>query len=131
MVHSKYPLIRLAVVGSIVLLVFVMLLMNPSHAQSKRIEVYTLSQNYVDTRVGDTLGEIAARLLPSNPRMQQQLMSDILRLNPDAFIERNPDRLLANIRLWLPNHLSKADSTPDSSNIRVETYSWGNIKRPR
>jgi Tfp pilus assembly protein FimV len=102
-----------------------------SHAESKRIEVYPLSQHYVDTRAGDTLGEIAARLLPNNPRMQQKLMDDILRLNPDAFIERNPDQLLADTRLWLPNHLSKPDSRVDSSRHTVETFSWGNIKKPR
>ena len=101
------------------------------HAESKRIEVYALSQNYVDTRSGDTLGEIASRLLPNNPRMQQKLMADILRLNPDAFIERNPNQLRANTRLWLPNHLSKPDSNADSSKYTVESFSWGNIKKPK
>ena len=100
-------------------------------AESKRIIVYPLSQSYVDTHEGDTLGEIAARLLPNNPNLQQQLMGDIVKLNPDAFIGNNPDQLLANTRLWLPNRMHKHDSKPDPKKYKVESFSWGNIKKPR
>jgi len=103
-----------------------------SHAESKRIVVYPLSQNYVDTHTGDSLSSIAARLLPDNPQLQQHLMAEIFQLNPDAFVGHDPNRLLANIRLWLPNQANNATTAnKDTKNYRVETFSWGSIKRPR
>jgi hypothetical protein len=99
--------------------------------QSKRIEVYSLSQNYWDTESGETLGEIVRQLLPYNKAMQQRLMQDIIELNPNGFRENNPDYMQADTRLWLPNSMSKADSQVDTTHFSVQSFSWGNIKRPR
>ena len=99
--------------------------------KSKRIEVYSLSQNYWDTQYGDTLGEIVIHLLPNNPSKREDLKQDIVHLNPDAFISGNPEKLLANKRLWMPGYMKQADSRVDPATTIVETYSWGNIKRPR
>ncbi|MFV9616257.1 MAG: FimV family protein [Gammaproteobacteria bacterium] len=106
---------------------------NPEAKQtnSKRIEVYSLSQNYWDTQYGDTLGEIALHLLPNNPAKHQALIQDIVGLNPHAFINGNPGELLANKRLWLPGYMKQADTKMNPATTTVETYSWGNIKRPR
>ena len=98
---------------------------------SRRIEVYSLSQNYWDTQEGDTLGGIVLQLLPNNPMKHELLKQDIVALNPDAFIGGDPDRLLANKRLWLPGYMKQADSKADADATIVERYSWGNIKRPR
>ena len=100
-------------------------------SSSKRIEVYTLAQSYYDTEYGDTLGEIVAKLLPNNPGKHASLSQEILSLNPEAFIDNDPARLLAGKRLRLPGYVTKADSTVDAGAHRVESYSWGNIKRPR
>ncbi len=99
--------------------------------QSKRIEVYSLSQNYWDTQYGDTLGKIAFHLLPNNPSKRETLKQDIVQLNPHAFIGSNPERLLADKRLWLPGYMKQADSKVNPATTIVEYYSWGNIKRPR
>ncbi|MFC1588669.1 FimV family protein [Pseudomonadota bacterium] len=99
-------------------------------AESKRVEVYSLSQNYWDTQPGETLGEIAAQLLPNNFNLQQKLMNDIVSLNPDAFQDGDPNYMLANTRLWLPNNLPKTDDKIDSKHTQVESFSWGNINRP-
>lgn len=99
--------------------------------KSKRIEVYALSQNYWDTQYGDTLSEIVAQLLPNNPSKQSALKLEIVSLNPHAFIEANPTRLLADKRLWLPGYMKQADSKIDPTKATVESYSWGNIKRPK
>ena len=99
-------------------------------AESKRVEVYSLSQNYWDTQSGETLSQIAAQLLPQNPHIQQKLMADIVVLNPDAFKNNNPDRMMADIRLWLPNNLPQAKDKARTRNTHVEAFSWGNIKRP-
>lgn len=103
--------------------------------ESKRIEVYSLSQNYWDVQYGDTLGGIAHHLLPNNPLKRETLQQDILHLNPEAFINGQAEKLLAGKRLWLPGymtgHRKQADSKTDPTTTDIETYSWGNIKRPK
>ncbi len=99
--------------------------------ESKRIEVYSLSQNYWDVRNGDTLSSIAHHLLPNNPAKRKALQQDILHLNPHAFSNGLPEKLLAGKRLWLPGYMKQADSKVDPATTTVETYSWGNIKRPK
>ena len=99
-------------------------------AESKRIEVYSLSQNYWHTKSGETLGEIAQQLLPNNPRMQQRLMKDIVALNPNAFQNNDADRMQANTRLWLPGNMTTPDTKVDRSKTSVQSFAWGNIKRP-
>jgi len=100
-------------------------------SESKRIEVYSLSQNYWDTQYGDTLGGIVLHLLPNNPSKHAALKKDIVQLNPHAFINGDPSQLLANKRLWLPGYMKQADSKVNPANTTVETYSWGNIKRQK
>ena len=100
-------------------------------AESKRVEVYSLSQNYWDIQAGETLSEIVAQLLPNNPAMQQKLMIDIISQNPDAFQDNDPDYMLTNTRLWLPNRLAQTDSKADPQRTQIESFSWGNIKRPK
>lgn len=100
-------------------------------AEPKHIEVYSLSQQYRDTHRGETLGGIVAQLLPNNMGMQYKLMSEIISLNPHAFEDNNPDRMHANVRLWLPNRFAHTDSKTDSRQTQVESFSWGNVKRPK
>lgn len=101
-----------------------------AQAESKRIEVYSLGQHYWDTQSGETLGEITQQLLPNNLRMHPRLMKDIVALNPEAFQNNNPDRMQANTRIWLPSHLTRPDTAVNRSRTRVESFAWGNIKRP-
>jgi hypothetical protein len=98
---------------------------------SKRIEVYSLSQSYWDTKYGDTLGEIAQQLLPYNKNKQQQLIINIIELNPNAFVKNKPATMKANLRLWLPNNMSHVGKHVDPSHYNVQSFSWGNIKRPK
>ncbi len=102
----------------------------PLWADSTRIEVYPISQNYRDVQNGDTLGEIAAELLPDTPNLRQRLMHEIIELNPDAFIDRDPNRLRAYSRLWLPNSPEQPANGANSAARTVENYSWGSISRP-
>ena len=98
-------------------------------AESRRIEVYPLSQHYWDVKTGDTLGEIVDTLIPDNPYLQRKLMYDILSLNPDVFPDGNPHWMLANKRLWLPNAVKQPDTADNSHGYIVENYQWGSIRR--
>jgi len=116
---------------SIALILCAITIAPSAFAESKRIEVYSLSQHYWDTKSGETLGKIAAQLLPNNPSMQQKLMADIISQNPHAFRDNDADYMLSNKRLWLPNRLAQIDSKADPKRMKIESYSWGNIKRPK
>ena len=115
----------------ILLLIASLFFTSPALADSTRIEVYPLTQHYWDTQPGESLSGIIVQLLPHNPNMQQKLMADIVSQNPDAFQDSDADYMLANVRLWLPNHLTQTDSKVDPEKTRVESFSWGNIKRAK
>ena len=99
--------------------------------ESQRIEVYPVTQQYWDVSSGDTLSMIAEELLPNNPGMQMRLMNDLLRLNPQAFINNNKDLVIAGTRLWLSGKMTQRDSKVDKKSYNVKTFSWGNIKTPK
>lgn len=105
------------------------LLSSPTWADSKRIEVYPLTQSYWDVKTGDTLGEIVDTLIPHNPHLQRKLMHDILSMNPDVFPYGNPHWMLANKRLWLPNAIKQQDRNLNTGDYTVESYQWGSIKK--
>jgi len=69
--------------------------------------------------------------LPNNPTKRATLEQDIVHLNPQAFINGKPEKLIAGKRLWLPGYMKQADSKADPRTTTVEKFSWGNIKRQR
>jgi hypothetical protein len=97
-------------------------------AESKRVHVYPLTQDYWDVQPGETMGDIAVTLLPESSRHRQSLINEIVRLNPDAFINGDPGRLLANRRLWLPNIITRPVPT---RNTEIRQFDWGFIKRQK
>ncbi|HEX5056684.1 MAG TPA: hypothetical protein VFX02_09320 [Gammaproteobacteria bacterium] len=110
-----------------ILLTGLLLLPWATAAASKRVYVYPVSQQYWDVRPGETLGGIAEALLPGSTQHRQRLMDDILRLNPGAFIDQDPNRLLAYARLWLPNTVTRPVSAAQDNEIRE--FDWGYIKK--
>jgi len=98
-------------------------------AESKRVEIYNLPQTSWNVRPGDTLSGIAAALLPNAPGKQQSLMQSILEINPDAFINHNPDLLRAYIRLVLPGDIQTFAVPEEDATTHVEEYSWGSVIR--
>ena len=98
-------------------------------SNSKRIEVYSISQSFWDVKRGDSLSEIVLQLLPDNTSKREKLFNEILRVNPQAFIQNNPDKLKANVRLWLSNG-SAVRETPDLSNkYEIRSFDWGQVYR--
>ena len=98
-------------------------------AESTRIEVYPLSQSYWDIKSGDTLGEIVHALIPGNSYLQEKLMRDIVTTNPHAFPGGNPNRMLANTRLWLPNAVNPPTDSTGTSGYTIESFQWGSIRK--
>lgn len=102
-----------------------------SAGQPKRVEVYSISQNFWDVTPGETLGDIVKQLLPDNAGLREKLLYQIVTLNPDAFSNSNPDNLKANIRLWLPNNASAMQQVKDKNKYDVKSFSWGQVNKPR
>ncbi|MCW8933109.1 MAG: hypothetical protein OQK98_00150 [Gammaproteobacteria bacterium] len=102
-----------------------------SASQSKRVEVYSISENFWDVTPGETLGDIVKQLLPDNPGLREKLLYQIVELNPDAFSQSNPDNLKANVRLWLPNNAPAMRQVKDKKLFNVKSYSWGQVYTPR
>ena len=117
--------------SSLILCALCATLCTSAYADSKRVQVYELTQTFVDVLPGDTLGEIAATLIPYNHTLQQRLMDDIMRMNPDAFPQGEARRLLSGSRLFLPNSLQPAMHGEAAGDFSVETFSWGSIKRQK
>ena len=98
-------------------------------AESTRIEVYPLSQNYWDINNGDTLSEIVDTLIPGNPYLQKKLIRDIVSTNPHAIPGGSPNHMLANKRLWLPNALKPPKVSTQPSGYTIESFQWGSIRK--
>jgi len=99
--------------------------------QSKRIEVYSISQNFWDVSPGETLAGIVNYLLPDNPHLHEKLQVQIVRLNPHAFSQGNPDSLGANIRLWLPNNVPAIPRIKDKNIYHIKSFSWGQVYKSK
>ena len=102
-----------------------------AYADSKRIEVYELSQAYWDTQPGETLGEIVQTLMPDNQYLHAKLMREIVQLNPNAFITGDPGKMLANTRLFLPNSTVGTMHKSEAADYSVKQFQWGSIKTPK
>jgi len=57
---------------------------------------------YLHVQKGQTLHNIVKRLYPERVKEWPKLTSDIVRLNPHAFINNDPTRMKADVRLQLP-----------------------------
>ena len=61
-------------------------------------------ENYlVKVKLADTVWSIAERFLQDNSFSIEQMMMAIFRLNPDAFLGKNINRLKINSELLIPN----------------------------
>jgi Tfp pilus assembly protein FimV len=93
-----------------------------------RVEVYENAAGYHDVAQGDSLSAICQKLKLDSG--QQACQQQLLERNPAAFINDDPNRLLAGKRLWLPG-ANRPVSQVDDKRYKVETFSWGNVKTPK
>jgi hypothetical protein len=65
-------------------------------------EDFSADVRYLYVQKGQTLHNIVRRLYPDRTDEWPKLTSDIVRLNPHAFIDNDPTRMKADVRLELP-----------------------------
>ncbi len=99
-------------------------------AESIRIEVYPQGQSYYDVNPGDSLSSIVRKLLPEQPSKHKHLMEQLVSLNPQAFVNNNPDQLKANTRLWFSSHY-RPGNIKDPDKYIIKDFSWGQSYKPR
>lgn len=57
---------------------------------------------YLHVQKGQTLHNIVKRLYPKNVKNWSEITKDIVRMNPHAFVNKDPTRMKAGVRLSLP-----------------------------
>lgn len=65
-------------------------------------DVFDADIRYLHVQKGQTLHNIVRRLYPDRAQEWPKLTKDIVRLNPHAFINGDPTRMKADVRLTLP-----------------------------
>jgi hypothetical protein len=65
-------------------------------------EAYNADIRYLHVQKGQTLHNIVRRLYPNRVKEWPKLTQDIVKLNPHAFIDNDPTKMKAGVRLTLP-----------------------------
>lgn len=73
----------------------------PVHAADE----FNTTIRYLHVQKGQTLHNIVRRLYPERPKEWRQIKKDIVRLNPHAFINQDPTKMKAGVRLKLPKKI--------------------------
>jgi len=68
-------------------------------------EAYNADIRYLHVQKGQTLHNIVSRLYPERVKEWPKLKQDIVKLNPHAFINNDPTRMKAGVRLTLPKRV--------------------------
>ena len=83
------------------LLIFLFILgLNPSVSFAK--EAYNTDIRYLHVQKGQTLHNIVKQLYPNREKQWPKITNDMVRQNPHAFINNDPTRMKADVRLTLP-----------------------------
>ena len=99
-------------------------------AESTRVQVYAKGQQYWDVKGGQSLSQICQQLQTLSKTSQLVCQQQILKKNPDAFINNDPNRLILGKRLWLPGSY-RSVSKLNSQNYDTQNFNWGSIKTPK
>jgi hypothetical protein len=83
---------------------FLLLLMFLSLLVSAQAEDYNVNVRYLHVQKGQTLHNIIRRLYPDQKKQWPSLSAEIVRLNPHAFINNDPERMKADVQLRLPGN---------------------------
>jgi len=85
------------------LLIFIfVLVLGLNSSVSFAADDYNAEVRYLHVQKGQTLHNIVKRLYPNRVKQWPKITKDIVRLNPHAFINADPTRMKADVRLTLP-----------------------------
>lgn len=79
---------------------------------------YSAGIRYLHVQKGQTLHNIVKRLYPSRVKEWPKLTNDIVHLNPHAFVNKDPTKMKADVRLKLPKRVV-VRSTPAKAKKKV------------
>ncbi len=100
------------------------------HAESVRVQVYEKGQQFWDVKSGQSLSQICQSLGTANKISRRACQQQILKKNPKAFINNNPNRLIVGKRLWLPGSY-RSVSQIKNDQYHIKSFSWGSVKTPK
>ena len=83
------------------LLIFIFIL-GLNSSVSIAADAYNADVRYLHVQKGQTLHNIVKRLYPNRVKQWPKITRDIVRLNPHAFVNADPTRMKADVRLTLP-----------------------------
>ena len=110
--------------------IFLLVLVSAVQAESKKVNVFEKSQQFWDVQTGQTLGGICQSIQATSKNAQVECQKQILKDNPGAFINNDPNQLLAGKRLWLPGSYQPV-SQQGSQKYNIKKFNWGSIKTPK
>lgn len=98
---------------------------NPADSFAK--EIYDSDIRYLHVQKGQTLHNIVRRLYPQRRKEWQNLTNEIIRLNPHAFIDKDPTKMKADVRLKLPKKVVVRSNTARLKKVGTVDESSGNV----
>ncbi|MBE9568799.1 MAG: FecR domain-containing protein [Proteobacteria bacterium] len=105
---NKMYLIKLLIIQFI----FSLFIFSLAPASVQAREVYDAEIRYLHIQKGQTLHNIVKRLYPSRQKEWPQLTKDIVSLNPHAFVNSDPTKMKAGVRLKLPKKVVVSAKKP-------------------
>ena len=125
--HSKFPIQSKMYLVKLLILLFIIGL-NP--AVSLAQDSYNADIRYLHVQKGQTLHNIVKRLYPGHRKEWKYLTREIVRLNPHAFVDNDPTKMKAGVRLKLPEKLvvrSKKSKLVKLKQVGTVAESSGNV----
>lgn len=98
---------------------------NPADSFAK--EIYDSDIRYLHVQKGQTLHNIVRRLYPQRRKEWQNLTNEIIRLNPHAFVDNDPTKMKADVRLKLPKKVVVRSNTARLKKVGTVAESSGNV----
>lgn len=108
------------------LLIFLFIL-SLSPVVSTAEEDYSAEVRYLHVQKGQTLHNIVKRLYPDRPQDWPKLTKDIVRTNTHAFINSDPTKMKAGVRLKLPQKVVLQTAPQKAKKVGVVVEMNGNV----
>lgn len=111
----------------LVKLLIILFIFSLGPADSIAKEAYSADVRYLHVQKGQTLHNIVRRLYPQRRKEWQNLTNEIVRLNPHAFIDNDPTKMKADVRLNLPKKVAVRSKHEKLKQVGAVTESEGRV----